>query len=376
MNFEHTHERRMLADSISRYVTDRYGEVPARLVPQAAESFDPTHWSALAELGAVGALFDPTHGGYGGGPFDVMAVFEEMGRGLVSEPMLASLLAGRVLAHCASEATAPLLNGIMDGSVLASLAHCEPGGQWEPSDVQSRARRSGENWVLDGKKVGVHYGHQAQWLVVSARTSDATDSNAGISLFLMSANAPGLVVRDYPNLDGGRSAEVLLGGVTLGADALLGPLDGGTAALKDSIGHGILALCAEALGAMDYVMASTLDYLKTRKQFGEPIGSFQAIQHRMVDLMLHVDQSRSATINCAIHLDASDAIRDKYLAAAKFTVGTAATLVAQDCIQLHGGIGMTWELPVSHYAKRLALLNFQLGDEDHHLQQFATLSCV
>ncbi len=372
MHFEQTHERRMLADSISRYVADRCGDVPSRRLPQSAGSFDTTHWHALAEIGAVGALFDPAQGGYGGHAFDLMAVFEALGRGLVSEPMLASLLAGQVLADCANGAAQPLLEGIMDGTVLASLAHCEPGGQWEATDVQARAHLSGGHWVLDGHKVGVPYGHQAQWLVVSARTADATEGKSGISLFLVPAGAPGLDVRDYPNLDGGRSADVRLNGVD--ASALVGPLDGGEAVLKRSLGRGVFALCAEALGAMEYTMASTLDYLKTRKQFGASIGSFQAIQHRMVDLMLHVDQARSATINAAMHLDASEALRDKALAAAKFTVGTAATLVAQDSIQLHGGIGMTWELPVSHYAKRLALLNFQLGDEDHHLQRFVALA--
>jgi len=185
-------------------------------------------------------------------------------------------------------------------------------------------------------------------------------------------------VRGHPDLDGGRSADIALNGVTLPAEALIGAEGQASAALSASLACGLLAISAEALGAMEVVMASTLDYLKARKQFGAAIGSFQAVQHRMVDLMLQVEQSRSATLNCAVHVDAAPALRDRYAAAAKFTAGSAALQLAQECIQLHGGIGMTWELPLSHYAKRLALLNFQLGDEDHHLGRYvgAALNCA
>jgi len=370
MNFEHTHERRMLAESISRYVADRYGDITRRLVPRAAQGFEPTHWCALAELGAVGALFPAKQGGYGGSAFDVMAVFEQVGRGLVTEPFLASLLAGQALAHAGDATHADLLAGIAEGALLASLAHCEPGGQWDPAQVECRAERRGAHWVLDGCKVGVPWGDAAQVLLVSARTAGQAGALAGISLFALPAATAGVVVRGHPDLDGGRSADIALNGVTLPAEALVGAEGEACAALSASLAFGLLAISAEALGAMEVVMASTLDYLKARKQFGAPIGGFQAVQHRMVDLMLQVEQSRSATLNGAVYMDAAPALRDRYAAAAKFTAGSAALQLAQECIQLHGGIGMTWELPLSHYAKRLALLNFQLGDEDHHLGRY------
>lgn len=375
MNFEHTHERRLLADSISRYVAERYGDVTRRMVPQAAKAFEPIHWHALAELGALGVLFSPDHGGFGGSAFDLMAVFEQVGRGLVTEPFLANLMAGRALAQAGGDRHAELLAGIVEGRAVASLAHCEPGGQWHPAQVSCSARRDGEHWVLDGHKAGVPWGADAGTLVISARTSGAWDDEAGISLFVLPAATAGLTLRGHPDLDGGRSADLALYGVRLPSDALVGTEGQALEALKAGIGCGILGLCSEALGVMDVMMASTLDYLKARKQFGAPIGSFQAVQHRMVDLMLHVEQARSATINCAMHMDGARELRDRYVAAAKFTVGTAALELAQECIQLHGGIGMTWELPLSHYAKRLGLLNFQLGDEDFHLAQYANLAC-
>ncbi|MDA7416032.1 acyl-CoA dehydrogenase [Xenophilus arseniciresistens] len=372
MNFEHTHERRLLADSISRYAADRYGELTRRLVPQPRQHFDPRHWSALAELGALGALFTPEQGGFGGDAFDLMVVFEAIGRGLITEPFLASLMAGRTLAHVADPGHATLLAGIVEGTTLASLAHCESGGQWHPAHAGCTAHRQGDHWVLEGDKVGVPWGAEADILLISARTSGNFDDEDGLSLFAVPATSPGLTRWGHPDFDGGRSADMSLRGLTLPPQALVGAVGRAAGALKAGIACGIQAVCAEALGLMDVMMADTLEYLQTRKQFGAPIGSFQAVQHRMVDLMLQVEQARSATLNCARHMQADASTRDRCVAAAKFTISTAALKMAQECIQLHGGIGMTWELPLAHYAKRLGLLSFQLGDEDFHLARYAS----
>jgi alkylation response protein AidB-like acyl-CoA dehydrogenase len=371
MNFEHTHERRLLAESMSRYVAERYGEPAQRLVPRAASGFDPVHWQALAEIGAVGALFGPDDGGLGGSAFDLVAVFEAIGRGLVCEPFLASLMAGRALSHAGDEMHAPLRAGIAEGAVLASLAHCERGGQWDPLQVECRARREADGWVLDGLKVGVPWGGEAQVLLVSARTAGAPGDRSGLSLFAVPVPTAGLMLRGHPDFDGGRSADAALCSVALPGRALVGREGEAAAALEAGIGCGILAVCAEAVGAMDVMLASTLDYLKMRSQFGVPIGSFQAVQHRMVDLMLQLEQARSATVNAAVHLETAGRLRERQLSAAKFTVGTAAQAFAEECIQLHGGIGMTWELSLAHHAKRLGLLNLQLGDEDFHLARYA-----
>jgi alkylation response protein AidB-like acyl-CoA dehydrogenase len=209
--------------------------------------------------------------------------------------------------------------------------------------------------------------------VVSARSVGAVDDEAGISLFLVPAETPGLSRRGYPNIDGGRAAEITLVGVTLGADALLGAEGAGSVTIEHSVGKGVLALCAEALGAMDVAKEATLEYLRTRRQFEVPIGSFQALQHRMANLLLEIEQARSAVINAAAALDAERATRERALSAAKVTIGRIGTLAAEECIQLHGGIGMTWELPLAHYAKRLVMIDHQLGDEDHHLARYVAL---
>jgi hypothetical protein len=209
--------------------------------------------------------------------------------------------------------------------------------------------------------------------VVSARTAGAIDDEAGISLFLVSKDTPGVTVRGYPAIDGGRVAELAFKDARLDAAALLGEEGRGYATLERAVGRGVLALCAEALGAMEAAKVATLDYLRTRKQFGMVIGSFQALQHRMADLLLEIEQARSAVINAAAALDEDRVTCERALSAAKMSIGRTGALVAEECIQLHGGIGMTWELPLAHYAKRLVMIDHQLGDEDHHLQRYIAL---
>ena len=213
----------------------------------------------------------------------------------------------------------------------------------------------------------------ADLLLVSARTAGEADAEAGISLFLVPAKAAGVSMRGYPLIDGGRAAEVTLTQVAVGADALLGVEGEGYAVLERAVGAGLVALAADSVGAMDAAKEATLEYLRTRKQFGVPIGSFQALQHRMADLLVEIEQARSAVINAAAAIDAERVIRERALSAAKVTIGRVGPLVAEECIQLHGGIGMTWELPLPHYAKRLVMIDHQLGDEDHHLARFIAL---
>jgi alkylation response protein AidB-like acyl-CoA dehydrogenase len=228
--------------------------------------------------------------------------------------------------------------------------------------------------VLDGRKAVVPAGDQAGLLVVSARTSGQVDEDRGISLFLVPASATGVSLRGMPTIDGSRTAELHLQQVCLPPEALLGEEGQALPTLEHAIGRGVLALCAESLGAMDVAKQATIDYLQTRKQFGVPIGSFQALQHRMADMLLEIEQARSAVINAAAALDGTDRIqRERALSAAKYSIGRIGTLVAEECIQLHGGIGMTWELPLAHYAKRLVMIDHQLGDEDHHLARFIAL---
>ena len=376
MNFEHTEDRRMLADSLNRFIAEQYNFERRDRIAKSAHGFSPEIWKQFAELGVIGALFSEADGGFGsidGGGFDVAVVFEALGRGLVVEPLLGAVMAGEAISAAGNEAQKAVLADLIGGTTIAALAHDEPGAHYELTRVQTRAERSGEGWVLQGAKALVLQGEQADLFVVSARTSGAVDGEAGISLFLLSAKTKGLVVRGYPAIDGGRVAELMLNGVTLGADALLGAEGQGHAALERAIGRGVLALCAESLGAMEAAKAATLDYLRTRKQFGTLIGSFQALQHRMADLLLEIEQARSAVINAAAAIDADRLTRERALSAAKVSIGRIGTRVAEESIQMHGGIGMTWELPLAHYAKRLVMIDHQLGDEDHHLQRFIAL---
>jgi alkylation response protein AidB-like acyl-CoA dehydrogenase len=374
MNFEHTEERRMLADSLNRFIAEQYGFETRDRIAASSEGYSSAMWQRFAELGVIGALLREEDGGFGGAGFDIAVVFEALGRGLVIEPFLGSaVLAAEAIAAAGNDAQKARLEAIADGSAIAGFAHDEPGTHYELARVQTRAERSGEGWLLNGAKAVVAQGEAADWFLVSARTGGAVDDEAGISLFLVPKDAAGLQVTGSPTIDGGRVAELSFANVELDAGALLGEAGQGYAVLERAVGRGVLALCAESLGAMEAAKAATLDYLRTRKQFGVPIGSFQALQHRMADLLLEIEQARSAVINAAAALDGERLVRERALSAAKASIGRIGTLVAEECIQLHGGIGMTWELPLAHYAKRLVMIDHQLGDEDHHLARYIAL---
>jgi len=374
MNFEHTEDRRMLADSLGRFVKEQYGFETRDRIACSAQGYSPEMWRQFADLGVIGALFTEAHGGFGGAGFDIAVVFEALGRGLVVEPFLGSaVLAGGAIALAGNEAQQGLLAEIIGGTCIAAFAHAEPDARYELAHVQTRAERAGDGWVLNGAKAVVQHGERADVFVVSARSAGAVADEAGLSLFVVPAKAAGLSLRGHPNIDGGRAAEVTLHNVRLAADALLGAEGAAFATIEKVVGTGILALCAEAIGAMDAAKEATLEYLRTRKQFGVVIGSFQALQHRMADMLLEIEQARSAVINAAAALDADRVTRERALSAAKFTIGRVGTLVAEESIQMHGGIGMTWELPLAHYAKRLVMIDHQLGDEDHHLERYIAL---
>jgi alkylation response protein AidB-like acyl-CoA dehydrogenase len=377
MNFQHTEDRRMLADTLNRFIAEQYDFATRDQIAASESGYSETMWSRFAELGIIGALFDETDGGFGGGGFDIAVVFEELGRGLVVEPFLDALIVGQAVAQAGNDTQRAWLGELMKGSSIAAFAHEEPGSHYEFAHVSTRATRDTQGWVLAGAKAVVQHGERADVFLVTARTAGTTDDDEdGIALFLVPRDAPGLSVRGYRKIDGGRAAELTLKDVRVGESALLGAPGSGFATLERSVGAGVLALCAEALGAMEVAKAHTLEYLRTRKQFGVAIGSFQALQHRMADLLLEIEQARSAVINAAAALGDSRVSRERALSAAKVSIGRIGTRVAEECIQLHGGIGMTWELPMPHYAKRLVMIDHQLGDEDHHLERYIALGRV
>ena len=375
MNFEHSEDRRMLADSLNRFVSEQFTTEQRNTVAYGAAGHSPQLYAQLAEIGAIGALFPESAGGLGGAGFDISLVFECLGRGLLTEPLLGALLVGQGLVLAGNAEQQALLPDIIEGKLLAAFAHDEPGSHYERSNVSTQADKSTNGWVLNGAKGVVSFGEQAQWLLVSARVSGEQFDEQGIALFLVPGDAKGLSWRSYQRFDGGRASELKLDNVPLGEGALLGTTADGFAVLGRIFDYALLALASESIGAMDVAKQFTLEYLQTRKQFGVPIGSFQALQHRMADLLLEVEQARSSVINAAAAIDEPESIaRSKALAAAKYTVGRIGTLVAEECIQLHGGIGMTWELPFAHYAKRLVMIDHQFGDEDHHLARYIELN--
>jgi hypothetical protein len=375
MKFEHTEDRRMIADSLGRYLRDNYAFETRDQIAQSGQGFSREHWNQFAQLGIVGALFPESRGGYGGDPFDIAVIFEELGRALVVEPFLPVVLAGSLVARLGRPGQLDLLQAVIQGERIAALAHYEPQSRYQLSDVQVTAQQHEGCWVLNGAKAVVWQAEAADFFVVSARTSGMPQDQHGISLFLVPASASGLSLRGYPLIDGGRGAELILTEVRLQADALLGTQDAAYADLEHAIATGVLALTAESLGAMQTAKDMTLQYLRERTQFGVPIGSFQALQHRMADILLEIEQARSAVINAAAALQSDDRVtRERAVSAAKYTVGRVGTLVAEESIQMHGGIGMSWELPLPHYAKRLIMIDHQLGDEDFHLGRYMALA--
>ena len=366
MDFHHSADRQMLADTLGRYLQQRYPIETRHRIGASDAGWSREQWTALAEIGVVGALFAEASGGFGGTGFDIAVVFEQLGRALVVEPFLGTLMAGRALARAGGHET--LLGEAIAGTTLVAFAHEEPQSRYDLAEVETRAAGSGDGWTLTGHKAVVPQIEAADRILVSARIAGAPGDEAGIGLFLVDRAAPGLAIRGYPLIDGGRGGELALEATPatlISADAY--PL------IEESVAAGIVALAWEAVAVMDVLKAATLDYLRTRKQFGVPIGKFQALQHRMATVALEIEQARSAAINAADALDGDRTKRERAVSAAKYTIGRAGTLAAEEAIQMHGGIGMTWELPLSHFAKRLTMIGHQLGDEDHHLGRYIAL---
>ncbi|WP_415919755.1 acyl-CoA dehydrogenase family protein [Tateyamaria sp. SN6-1] len=353
MNFELTEERRMLQDTLRRYLRNEYTTERRNTILDSDAGYAPEIWAGLAELGVIGALFSEEQGGFGGAGFDIAVVFEELGRAGVVEPVLDAMLAGQALARSGRQ---DMVEALIAGEVQLSFAHYEPGGRYDLDHVHTVAQGD----ALTGRKAVVMHAEAADHLVVSAR------DGAEIAFYLVARDAPGLEVRDYPLLAGGRAAEVAFEATPatrLGTDAAL---------LSDLIALALVAQCAETLGAMETAVALTQDYLMTRKQFGRPIGTFQALAHRMADLLIEMEQARSAVINAAGMLG-TDA-QDMTLAASKNLMGRVGRQVAEEAIQMHGGIAMTQEYELAHIAKRIVMADHRFGDTDYHLERFIALS--
>ncbi len=375
MDFNLTDDRRMLADTLSRFIQDQYTIESRNEAANSAIGYSQDLWSQYAELGVIGALFDEENGGFGGKGFDLAVVFENLGRGLVCEPFLDNaILAGGTLAAAGNDAQKAIIEDIIAGSKTATFAHFEPRSRYSLQKVETTAVATDDGWTLNGAKAVVRFIDTADYVIVSARTPNGVNDKDGISLFLLDTASVNLNVNSYNTVAGGRAGEVTLNNLTVSKDALIGEVGQAHDVLEKVVGAGIVALCAEALGVMEAAKEQTVDYIQTRKQFGVPIGKFQALQHRMADILIEIEQVRSAVINAAAALEKEDRVeRERALSAAKYTVGHVGQKIAEETIQIHGGIGMAWELPLGHYAKRLVMIDHELGDEDYHLGRYISL---
>ena len=378
MNFDQTEEQQLLADSIRKFLAKDYDFERRKKIVASAEGYSEPVWATFAEMGLTSLPFAADDGGFGGGAVDMMGVMEAMGEGLVVEPFLATTaLGGRLVAHAGSAAQKKaILPALIEGKLKLAFAQTERGSRYDLAHVATQAKKAGGGWQLDGEKCVVLGAPCADKLVVSARTAGKTADEKGISLFLVDREAPGVVLKSYRTLDEQRAADIEFKGVKVGAGALLGAEGGALAAIDEAVDFATALICSEAVGVMKSANEATLEYLKTRKQFGVPIGTFQALQHRMVDMFVTTEQARSMACLAASKADTAENAdeRKRAVSAAKVRVAEACRQVAQESVQLHGGMGMSEELKVSHSFRRLTMIAQQFGDAEYHLDRFSKLS--
>lgn len=361
MKFDYSEEQQLLSDSVRRFVAQDYSFEARRGIVASRDGMGAKAWSTIAELGLLGIPFGSDEGGFGGGAVDVMGVMEAFGEGLVVEPYLSTLMAARFIDRAGTaEMKKRVLPAVIEGKLRMAFAHSEKGARYDLSHVNATAAKSGASYVINGEKIAVMHAPLAGAMVVTA----------GGSLFLVESGAPGVTLRTFRTFDEMPAADV---GFENAAGTLIGAEGGALPLVEEVVDFGTALICAEAVGAIKFANDTTLEYLKTRKQFGMPIGAFQALQHRMVDMVIHYEQAKSmASLACAkVDSERDAAERKRVVSAAKIRISDACRHVSQEAVQLHGGMGMTEELKVSHTFRRLTAIAQQFGDADHHLARFA-----
>jgi pimeloyl-CoA dehydrogenase small subunit len=372
MDFDLSEEQRLLKESVDGLLTDAYDFEQRKKYMKEKGGWSKAIWSRLAEQGLLGLPFAESDGGFGAGAVETMIVMEALGRALMLEPYLATVvIGGGFLRHGGSAAQkAAYIPSIIDGSRTFAFAQLEKNSRYDLNDVTTSAKKKGQGWVIDGEKFVVVNGENADTLVVTARTKGAQRDKTGIGVFLVPADAKGVAKKTYPTQDGLHAADITFTGVEVGADAVIGEPENGLPLIERVVDEARTALCAEAVGAMDESLKTTVEYLKTRKQFGVAIGSFQSLQHRAADMFVALEQARSMSLFATMAADFEDAAeRAKAVAAAKCQIGRSGKFIGQQSIQLHGGIGMTMEAKIGHYFKRLTMIETTFGDSEYHLRR-------
>ncbi|GJF10322.1 acyl-CoA dehydrogenase [Mycolicibacterium cyprinidarum] len=378
MDFTLDHQQELLRDGLSRFLATRYDLDRSRTAAKTGQGWQPDIWRAFADdLGILGAALPEEYGGGGGGPVEMMLIAEALGHALVVEPYVdTAVVAAGLLRRAGEGIAAELLEKIVSGSAIVTLAATEPtsGEHWQ--DVSTVARCDGDQWVLTGAKIVSASTPLATHVLVTARTSGERSDDDGISLFVVEIGSAtsGIELQNYRTIDDRRASDMTLDNLRLPATALLGDEGGAWPSLAQARDEGAAAICAEAVGCMRKVLADTVEYCRQRQQFGQPIGSFQVLQHRMVDMYMEVEQSAAAVYLAILNLEADAATRARAVSVAKATVGRAAQFVGQQAVQLHGGMGMTEELAIGHYFKRLTALQFEFGSTDHHVTRYSRLT--
>jgi pimeloyl-CoA dehydrogenase small subunit len=376
MDFELSEEQSILKDSLTRLLADNYGFEQRKKHMAAPEGWSAGMWGKYAEMGLMALPFVEEDGGIGGGPVETMIVMEALGGALALEPYFPTVvLGGGFLRLGGNDALrTELAPQVADGSLKLAFAHTERNSRYDLNQVETRAKKDGSGWRLSGAKGVVIGGDSADRLIVTARTAGGKGDGKGIGLFLVDAKADGVSRRGYPMQDGQRAAEVTLEDVMVPADAVFGDPEEGLPLVRRVVDQGIAALSAEAVGAMSAMHTLTVDYMKVRKQFGVPIGSFQVLQHKAVDMFVAIEQARSITFFATMMADSEDAQeRARAMHAAKAEIGRGGTLVGQNAVQIHGGVGMTMEYAVGHYFKRMTMIDFTFGDSSYHLGKLAEM---
>jgi pimeloyl-CoA dehydrogenase small subunit len=373
MDFSFTEEQTLLRNSVQKFVQNDYSFDARRAIIKSETGWKKENWAKIAEMGLLAAPFTEEQGGLGGGPIETMIIMEEFGRGLVVEPFLGTVvLGGGFLRHGGSKAQQEkYIPEIVEGKRTMAFAFAEPQGRYNLADLSVTAKKSGAGYTLNGHKAVVIGAPWADTLIVTARTAGGQRDAKGVSVFVVDKKAKGVSCRDYPTVDGLRASEVTFENVAVGADAVIGEVDNGLPLIERVVDEGIAALSAEAIGGMKVLNDATVEYCKTRKQFGVPIGKFQVLQHRMVDMFMNYEQSVSITYMVTLKLDGTADERRKAASAAKVQIGKAGRFIGQQAVQLHGGMGMTDELNVGHYFKRLTMIDTMFGNVDHHLKRYS-----
>lgn len=373
MDFSLNDVQLMLADSIEKFVANDYDFETRQKYSGSQTGYSQDVWKTFAELGWTAVPFSEGDGGFDGGPVDMMVVMERLGRGLVVEPYLANIvLAGGVLKRAASEAQkAEWLSPLIGGELQATLAFAEPQARYDLSNILTAAVQDGDRWRINGHKAYVLNGANANLLIVPARTAGKQTDRDGITLFAVSGDAAGIALRDYATVDGQRAAELELQDVVVSSNNVLGDVNKAYLTLQAAVSDATLAVSAEAVGIMNVLTEKTIEYSKSRVQFGVPISSFQALQHRMVEMYTACEQSRSLMMWAAMAIEEGGTEAISAVHALKYQIGVAGTRVGEEAVQIHGGMGVTWELDVAHYFKRLTAINLMFGNADWHLDRLA-----